>query len=218
MPKDTFLNLDPEKRERFIQAAFKEFCLNDFRQASISQIVKDLGIAKGSVYQYFENKADLYLYLYELAQLKKAQYVQTVPLKEGQDFFEWMELLWVEGLKFDVENPLCTGFLFNVMNEKESVARGLVEKNRQLSEAFFNPLFKKLRDEGVFRNDVSIEFMVHFFTNSAQSLALYMLDIHEEEYRTKIKKGKPFLSIHQDALLKGSKELSILLRAAFMKK
>mgnify|MGYP001367152296 CR=1 FL=1 len=60
MPKSTFLNLRPEKRADFTDAALFEFALNDYQNASITNMVKVLGIAKGSVYQYFENKKDLY--------------------------------------------------------------------------------------------------------------------------------------------------------------
>ena len=63
MPSNTFLNLPDDKRERIISAALEEFANNDFRNASITRMVRSLGIAKGSVYQYFKDKKDLYLYL-----------------------------------------------------------------------------------------------------------------------------------------------------------
>ena len=71
MPKSTFLNLRPEKRADFTDAALFEFALNDYQNASITNMVKVLGIAKGSVYQYFENKKDLYEFLIELAAEEK---------------------------------------------------------------------------------------------------------------------------------------------------
>ena len=56
MPKDTFTNLPEEKRRHFLNIAIKEFAEHPYNTASISEIVRQAGIAKGSVYQYFENK------------------------------------------------------------------------------------------------------------------------------------------------------------------
>ena len=59
MPKETFLNLPEEKRNRILDAAIQEFAANPYDVASISNIVRKVGIAKGSFYQYFEDKKDL---------------------------------------------------------------------------------------------------------------------------------------------------------------
>lgn len=63
MPKPTFLNLPDEKRSRIIELALDEFSTHPYRQASLSRIVTRAGIAKGSMYQYFTNKLDLYQWL-----------------------------------------------------------------------------------------------------------------------------------------------------------
>ena len=55
MPTTTFENLATAKREQFIQAALAEFAAHNYEVASVNRIVKALGIARGSVYQYFED-------------------------------------------------------------------------------------------------------------------------------------------------------------------
>ncbi len=59
----TFLNLDKEKKDRIIEAALNEFSKQDFGDASITNIVKKAGISRGSFYQYFGNKENIYKYL-----------------------------------------------------------------------------------------------------------------------------------------------------------
>ena len=59
MPKITFFNLPDEKRQLILDIAIDEFAENDFANVSISRIVARAGIAKGSFYQYFEDKDDL---------------------------------------------------------------------------------------------------------------------------------------------------------------
>ena len=59
MPKETFVKLPEEKKDKIIKAAKKEFARVPFEQTSIKNIVEDADIARGSFYQYFESKADL---------------------------------------------------------------------------------------------------------------------------------------------------------------
>lgn len=63
MPKDTFHNLSDEKKRRIFDAAVQEFSTRRFSEASINQIVKAAGIPRGSFYQYFDGKEDIYLYM-----------------------------------------------------------------------------------------------------------------------------------------------------------
>lgn len=62
MPKQTFFNLSEEKKERLLNAAYQEFSQYSFSESSINRIIKLAQIPRGSFYQYFEDKQDLYLY------------------------------------------------------------------------------------------------------------------------------------------------------------
>ncbi|MBM6614435.1 TetR family transcriptional regulator [Desemzia sp. RIT804] len=63
MPTKTFFNLSDAKRERLIDVATKEFSEKSLNEASINAIIKSASISRGSFYQYFENKEDLYFYI-----------------------------------------------------------------------------------------------------------------------------------------------------------
>lgn len=62
MPKQTFYKLPQEKQERILAAAKREFTHARYDDASINQIVRESGIPRGSFYQYFEDKQDIFLY------------------------------------------------------------------------------------------------------------------------------------------------------------
>lgn len=64
MPKDTFNNLIEDKKRTIFDAAVQEFSKHCFSKASINQIVKTAGIPRGSFYQYFKDKEDIYLYMF----------------------------------------------------------------------------------------------------------------------------------------------------------
>lgn len=65
MPKETFLNLPYEKREKIIGVLKKSFQTKPFSEVNVKEIVETLSIARGSFYQYFENLEDSYFMILE---------------------------------------------------------------------------------------------------------------------------------------------------------
>lgn len=63
MCTETFLRLPEEKRNRFLDAAWEEFTAVPYSNASINKIIQRAGIPRGSFYQYFTDKTDLFAYL-----------------------------------------------------------------------------------------------------------------------------------------------------------
>ena len=87
MPTETFLRLPEEKRTRFLNAAWEEFSHTSFADVSINQIVRQAGIPRGSFYQYFVDKRDLFSYLIEIIHSRFLQvYVQLVHKCKGDLF------------------------------------------------------------------------------------------------------------------------------------
>lgn len=55
LAKDTFYNLEEEKRAKITEVLISEFSQKPFADVSVKTIVERLGIARGSFYQYFED-------------------------------------------------------------------------------------------------------------------------------------------------------------------
>jgi len=53
-----------------LDAAEAEFAKRGFSGGSLNTIVREAGISKGSLFQYFDDKADLYAHLAELASVR----------------------------------------------------------------------------------------------------------------------------------------------------
>lgn len=105
VPKQTFFNLEQEKRQAVVEAALKEFAGETFERASLSKIVENCGIAKGSMYQYFRDKRDLYLYIVDLAYEQKRSYVAQAFIKGG-DIFSVLEGYYLQSYRFAQDYPL----------------------------------------------------------------------------------------------------------------
>ncbi|MDR0848998.1 MAG: TetR/AcrR family transcriptional regulator [Propionibacteriaceae bacterium] len=59
-----------------MNAAIAEFSQRNVEEAVLSNIVKAAGIPRGSIYQYFDTKDDLYVYVFETLREQRRQYVE----------------------------------------------------------------------------------------------------------------------------------------------
>ncbi len=106
MPKDTFLNLPEQKRARILLAAVDEFAERRFSEASINSIIKAAGIPRGSFYQYFSDKEDLYLYMLGEIGKEKMKVVMEVGMLEPEaSFFDVYEHMFKVGLLWAERHP-----------------------------------------------------------------------------------------------------------------
>ena len=62
-----FEKLPEQKKKKIIDACIKEFSKNGYVNASTNNIVLNAGISKGSLFNYFDNKKKLYLYILDYA-------------------------------------------------------------------------------------------------------------------------------------------------------
>uniref|UniRef100_UPI00366B4B3A TetR/AcrR family transcriptional regulator n=1 Tax=Phytohabitans flavus TaxID=1076124 RepID=UPI00366B4B3A len=79
-----------------MDAANKEFARAPFNDASISHIIKDAGIPRGSYYQYFDDKADLYFYLLEQVRHRAVAALQQVMVKHHGIFLPLCQNFWAD--------------------------------------------------------------------------------------------------------------------------
>ncbi|MFE1291321.1 TetR/AcrR family transcriptional regulator [Streptomyces sp. NPDC058751] len=70
MPTPTWTRLSPARRERVLVAAMDEFGTHGYSTGSLNVIAREAGVAKGSLFQYFEGKLDLFAYVAEQTSLR----------------------------------------------------------------------------------------------------------------------------------------------------
>lgn len=94
VPTKTFFNLSQEKQSRLVAAAAGEFSRVSLNEASINNIIKTAEVSRGSFYQYFEDKEDLYYYY--LGLLKRDTHAMLLESfeKADRDLFEGFRLFF----------------------------------------------------------------------------------------------------------------------------
>ncbi len=88
LPKQTFFNLKDNKKEKIEQALIKEFGQASFEKASISNIIREADIPRGSFYQYFENKEDAISYIIGKFIKEEKEKIYSRLLKNNGDIFQ----------------------------------------------------------------------------------------------------------------------------------
>src|ERR1700731_595082 len=76
------------KRERIVNAAMQHFAEQGYHAARIEDLSAQLGVAKGSIFQYFGSKAGLFLEAYIMAVRSFPAYLQCPPEVREKGFFE----------------------------------------------------------------------------------------------------------------------------------
>ena len=104
MPTRTFFDLPAARRDRLVREAIAEFSERPYAEASLSQIAQRSRIPKGSFYQYFSDKLDLYRWLVtEEAPRHKRAFIGEAAA--GSDFWGDFETMIERGMAFLVEHP-----------------------------------------------------------------------------------------------------------------
>ncbi len=106
MPSTTFFNLPETKRTTIEAAAIHEFAAHGFEGAGVNAIVAGAHIAKGSFYQYFADKADLFQYVLTLVQRRKLSLASTLPpTANSRNIFSYLRWLFQLELLFELREP-----------------------------------------------------------------------------------------------------------------
>jgi AcrR family transcriptional regulator len=141
VPKETFFNLPDDKRQAILDLAIEEFAAHDYKNASISRIVERAGIAKGSFYQYFADKKDLYLYLVDLAMQEKRAFMSQTRLPQpDMDVFAFIRWLLRTGVDFQFSNPKLARIGYRALYDDVPLPDETQALIKQGSLVYFNQL------------------------------------------------------------------------------
>lgn len=173
MPKDTFFNLDPDKQQRVIDAAIREFESHTYEEAKLSRIIKDADIARGSFYQYFEDKLDLYKHLFDrIAQDKLAYLGNDLNNPDEIGFIELFRRLYKRGVLFANEHPEYIRITRNLMlNRGTTVFKEILGDNYDLGRQYYKQYIEIDKNHGRIREDVDSDILADFILDTTTTIA-----------------------------------------------
>jgi len=140
-----FLSLSQEKQERILNAALKEFAQKGYENASTNEIVKSAGISKGLLFHYFNNKKELYLFLYNhFVELLMKEFFNELDFNE-RDIFERLKILMVLKSRMMIKYPEVFEFMVSASLENaEEIKSELNSKNIEMMHSRYARLFENI--------------------------------------------------------------------------
>jgi AcrR family transcriptional regulator len=149
------MSLDPEKRERVINAALKEFAQRGYKNASTNHIVEEANISKGLLFHYFKNKKGLYLFLVEYAlEIFLKDFYGKLNYDETDIIERWAQVAFLK-LEIIKKYPEMYQFMLTTVIEESTEVRPdldnmaksqLEEGYRRIFECFDTSKFKEGTD------------------------------------------------------------------------
>jgi len=131
MARPRFANLDLDTRHRILETAAEEFASRGFEGVSLNQLIDRLGMSKVSFYYYFDDKADLFTTVADLA------WAIVLPVEQldletfnADTYWPSLEALMQEARSRIRANPWLVGFTRLMYDPPEiaGVRESLAEK------------------------------------------------------------------------------------------
>lgn len=178
MPKRTFNRLDDDKQERVIRAAIEEFQAHGFEKAKIEAIAQSAGVAKGSIYQYFDDKKDLFLYsvTWALEYFMKIIDRQT-PLKD-MDVYDYFLTGSRERFELIKKEHLLVAFSMDVTSGKYgSLTKETNDALNRIGEEYELKLIANGKKKGTVRTDLDDRMLLLFFQGVTEKFNMKIIEI-----------------------------------------
>lgn len=126
---EKFYSLPEEKRQRIINAGFRVFAQNSYKKSPMQEIADAAGISKSLLFHYFQNKKELYLFLWNQAAEITIQYLTKYNCYEPADLFEMMERGMRAKIQIMYHYPDMTAFAIKAFYEKDPEINCEIQKS-----------------------------------------------------------------------------------------
>lgn len=175
MPTVTWARVDPARRAAIIEAAEDEFGAHGFSRGSLNVIARRAGVAKGSLFQYFADKRDLYAFITDISSQRVRGYMEDLirELDPGRPFFEFLTDLLDGWVAYYAEHPHERALHAAVSLEVDTEARISVRNvsNRHYLEVL-RPLVHGAQTRGDLRADADTDVLLSLLLMIFPHLAL----------------------------------------------
>ncbi|MBM7605929.1 AcrR family transcriptional regulator [Metabacillus crassostreae] len=182
MPTQTFSNLPEDKKNQVIEAAVDEFFDKGYEKMSISKMISKAKIPRGSFYQYFEDKDDLYKYIIiEIIGNRKSHYSTQLTGKiDEMKFIPFIRALFIIGLDFYKNEPklavIATDFL-TIRNQE--LKREIEGNSQKASQQFFMSTIENRKRTGEISEEIDSEMLIYLINTINATFANYFLEHRE---------------------------------------
>lgn len=178
MPTRTFARLDQDKQERVLRAAIEQFQAEGYARATIEDIAKRAGVAKGSLYQYFEDKQELFTHCASWTMERfMAMVDQETPLRD-MDVYDYFLTATRARWELFLREPLLIGFSIDLMAGRHgSAGEPAIRAVRQVGDDYELRLIRNGKAHGTIRADLDDEVLLIFVQGVTERFSTRLLEL-----------------------------------------
>ncbi|OAN27451.1 TetR/AcrR family transcriptional regulator [Mycolicibacterium iranicum] len=175
MPTVTWSRLGADRRAAVVSAAEAEFAAHGFSAGSLNVIARRAGVAKGSLFQYFADKRDLYAFITDVGSQRVRAYMeeQINRLDPTRPFFEFLTDLFDVWVAYFAEHPrdraLHAAASFEVDTDARVSVRAVVHRHYL---EVLRPLVRDAQNRGDLSADADIDALLSLLLMLLPHLAL----------------------------------------------
>ena len=160
---DLFNKLKTDKQDKIINAALNEFSKKNYEDASTNKIIEEAEISKGSLYNYFNSKKELYIYLVNYSAEVIEKIYEVIDLSQT-DLFVRLEEVGIAKLKIQQRYPQVFDFLFRMTKEEsDAVAKFNQERVNTIQKQGLERVYEKI-DYSKFKDEIDVEKAIDILT------------------------------------------------------
>lgn len=210
MPKSTFFNLSEEKQEKIMRSAINEFSNKGYEKGNIGEIAKTAQVAKGSMYQYFENKKELFIFSVRWAMdfLMKKYYTNDFSKYRGVSIFDYFYQSAKETWAQFREESEIRIFIEDVFLGKYSMTDESMKYIMKVSEEYTLALIRENKENGYIRKDIDDNIILLFMMGAVMRFKQYFMnktrsagkDIVDDDFEVYEKEIKAIIELLKDGL------------------
>jgi len=162
MKKTIFKNLPEEKKNKIITAATEAFAENGYSSTSINSIVKKIGIAKGSIFNYFGDKKGLFIYIFNICIERVKDYLRQVREETNdKNIFSRLEAILMAGVKFAENHPhIYRLYIRMTITSDVPLKNDLQLAIRKYAHEFLFELLEEANEKNELNNNIDIGMAV----------------------------------------------------------
>lgn len=210
MPKNTFTRLNKEKQNRIFEAALNEFSIRSFNEAKLSNVIKEAKIPRGSFYQYFENKLDIYKYVfYKLGQIKLEYMKDIIHNPDEIPFLDLFRELYIIGLKYAVDNPKAIKMAMYLYSSRDLAFDEIMSDGIAQAKQFYRGYIKSDKKLGRINADIDTDVFSEMMMNMINNISFEELKLGNENinYDKMLDKFNKTIFILEKGILTGDKHV-----------
>lgn len=164
MPRTTWDKLDTARRERVLLAAMEEFGQHGYSGGSLNVIARVADVSKGSLFQYFHDKFDLFAYVAEQSSTRIFEAMRPyleAPIPPGVDFLDHVGGIVERWIAYMAANPLDRSVTAATTMELDPhVRRAVRSPVQRLFALGLRPLFEHAVRDGHLRPDTDVDALL----------------------------------------------------------